>query len=357
MLNFLNCFSLLILSFIFGCNSSENKHESINLGAILSLSGPAGEQGQNIRKGIELYVHEHQENTVKFFYEDDATQPAKAVNSFQKLVSVNKVSGVIGGTWDYLGEAIFPFATKQKIFTVTATSPEEILSPEAFNSSFVYTNSPGLKKEKDAIRKLLLLIKPSSLISIYPNLPFGTSKAEIFKELSAELQIPIKAEYAFAAESARADAMRQAALKAQEVKADFGLVITDYDGLDVFTKELQRLDVTLPFVTSQHLDKAISFSKEPLRFKNIYALYPQIKDPTFLERFKAFHHEEPGVFAAQGYDSAHFLVQTKAANGKPFVFEGVTGTCVSERKTVCDGDIEVMVSRGDEMLEIFDFRK
>jgi len=352
MLNYLNCFLLLILSFIIGCNSSENKHESINLGAVLSLSGPAGEQGQNIRKGIELYVHEHQENTVKFFYEDDATQPAKAVNSFQKLVSVNKVSGVIGGTWDYLGEAIFPFATKQKIFTITATSPEEILSSEAFHSSFVYTNSPSLKKEKDAIRKLLLLIKPSSLISIYPNLPFGTSKAEIFKELSIELGIPIKAEYAFAAESARADAMRQAALKAQQTKADFGLVITDYDGLDVFTKELQRLEVTLPFVTSQHLDKAISFSKDPLRFKNIYALYPQVKDVTFSERFKTFHQEEPGVFAAQGYDAAHFLVEKYLAQEKPFAFDGVTGACSADKKTVCDGVIDVMVSDGQEKLRI-----
>lgn len=349
MLNYLNFFFALIVSILIGCKSNpQEESEAVSLGAILSLSGPAGEQGQNIRKGIELFVDEHnaQHNRkIKFFLEDDATQPAKAIASFQKLITVNRVIGVVGGTWDYLGEAIFPLATKQKVFTVSATSPEEILSKEAFDSNFVKTTSPALKKEKQAIKELLLFKKPHSLISIYPNLPFGTSKAEILRELSTELSIPINAEYAFSPEATRADTMRQAALKAQAARADFGLMVTDYDGLDIFTKELKRLGVTLSFVESQHLLKALSLSKDYSRFEGIFELSPQIKDETFISRFQLKYNELPGVFAAQGYDAAHFIYLRAITSGE-FAFDGVTGRCDSTMKSVCEGDIVLMVSDG-----------
>jgi branched-chain amino acid transport system substrate-binding protein len=103
------------LIFISGCDSS-NKSSQIRIGAIASLTGAAGEQGTNWVQGATLAIEEANAAGTEavLSVEDDQTQPAKVVSGLNKLIQVNRVQAVIGGTWDFLAEAAFPVAIKNK---------------------------------------------------------------------------------------------------------------------------------------------------------------------------------------------------------------------------------------------------
>mgnify|MGYP005700136941 FL=1 len=88
--------------------------KKIKIGAIASLTGPAAEQGKNWVDGATLAVKalEKQGISIEFIVEDDASKPAQVHTAFNKLVSIDQVQGVIGGTWDFLAEAANPLSLK-----------------------------------------------------------------------------------------------------------------------------------------------------------------------------------------------------------------------------------------------------
>ena len=106
--------ALFFLFFVLpvGCTSApeESTSDEIRIGLIASLTGPAGEQGKNWMRGAKLAAKELKAKGVKLslVVEDDRTLPAETVKSVQKLVHVDNVDALVGGTWDYLVESASP---------------------------------------------------------------------------------------------------------------------------------------------------------------------------------------------------------------------------------------------------------
>jgi len=95
--------------------------EPIKIGAIISLTGYASTYGEFAQKAINLAVKEinnkggTEGRKVEVIFEDDHTEARDAVSAYQKLVSVDKVDGVIGGLWDFLAQPLMPLAVKDEI--------------------------------------------------------------------------------------------------------------------------------------------------------------------------------------------------------------------------------------------------
>ena len=99
--------------------------EPIKIGAVLSLTGPAAPHGENEKMGIDLAVTEIN-NTggilgrpLKIIYEDDQTSPVQTVTSTTKLITIDKVEAIIGGTWDFLINAAAPVIREKKKILIT----------------------------------------------------------------------------------------------------------------------------------------------------------------------------------------------------------------------------------------------
>ncbi|MBT3349339.1 ABC transporter substrate-binding protein [bacterium] len=121
---------------IVGCTPAEEKtvekNEPIVIGAIGALSGDAASYGQLTQKVSEIRVAEINAaggirgRELKLIWEDGKCNPADASRSAQKLVNVDKVSVIFGGTCsgETLGAA--PITEKKSVilFSSISSSPE-----------------------------------------------------------------------------------------------------------------------------------------------------------------------------------------------------------------------------------------
>lgn len=83
-------------------SKSQPDARSVRIGALLSLTGGASAWGENAKKGIELAAEELNEaggingKQIEIVYGDTASDPKQAVSAFQRAVSVDHVTALIG---------------------------------------------------------------------------------------------------------------------------------------------------------------------------------------------------------------------------------------------------------------------
>lgn len=356
---------LLSIFILVACSSDQGRSsetKSIRIGAIASLVGPAGEQGKNWLRGAQLAAKELKEGglDVELIVEDDKSEPRSVVTAFQKLVRVDRVRGVIGGTWDYLGEAAYPLAKSFRIPFVTPTNPPEVLSPEAKRNEFVLTNSLTLENISLELEKLLRHLHVRTLGLVYPDLPFGQQQAKMVERLCANLSIPIISRYEFPVASLMSDTTRIAALKLFEKKPDLTFAVLDYNGLDLLTSEFAREKSFPNVVTTQHLDQAFKFSNDPSRYRSLYAIYPRVSRSDFEAKFEREFAESPKVFAHHGYDALKFLalalrdgVDFSSPSAK-FTYDGLTGvhSLPAKDSSLARGGATVVTTRNGAFEEL-----
>lgn len=361
----MNCkhYSIIFFLLVFFCLNRAAAQE-IRIGAIASLTGPAGEQGRNWVSGARFAVKKLESEGIKvtLLVEDDATTPIKAVTAFHSLAGTSKVQAVIGGTWDFLGQAIYPFAAKYSVPVLTPTNPVEILpaeivSPKDGKSNLVWTNGLSLNAEQRAITEFVDRVKVKRAALLYPTVPFGESHADLFKAVANNSDIEIVYENRFAHDGAYLEGIRLGALKIREFNPDLVFCVTDYAGLDLMMIEFERAGITPMVLTTQHLDEALALSGKPQRYRNVVGVYPEaIADELFRSEFEAQMGAKPKVYAAEGHDAVSFLAHAIraridfSASGSQFEWLGVTGLhkLPARNGALVDNKAVLMTVKGQE---------
>lgn len=318
-----------------GCRASEPTPGVIRIGAVASLTGPAGEQGKNWVEGAELAVAELRAEgiAVELIVENDETSAPKVAAAFQKLARIDRVGAIIGGTWDYLAETAYPLAERLQVPFVTPSNPVEVLSAEAQHNRWVFSNGLSLRAARRAVADFLRAEGVRSVGLIYPALPFGTVQAAMVTEIAAELGIPVTTRVEFVYDSGYLDSVRLAALKVIEGGPDLVFCVFDASGVDLFLRELEKLRGTSRILTTQHLDQAFLLAGEGGRgrYTGAFGIYPRLEDGAFVARYTARFGRIPKVYAAQGYDALRFLATALhsridiADPSAAFTYRGVTG--------------------------------
>lgn len=306
--------------------------EDVRIGAIASLTGQAGEQGKNWLNGVRLAEEELKKQGVPVVLtvEDDASTPAKSVSAFRKLHDFNHVEIVLGGTWDFLAEALVPLITSAKIPFITMTNPIEILSKEAQASAYVFTNALSLQATEVAMKKFLDEQKPRSVAILTPSFPFTTAHAALAEKLSQDRGIKVAFSKTFSYDD-YFQTIKVLATKVVRSKADLVFIFVSSQALDPFITTLKQQGGSPTILTSQHLDAAFAMTSDKSAYKKTYAVYPKVVDSDFSRRYRERFHEEPRVYSAEGYDAMMFAALSKAAKAElvggttPFEYKGATG--------------------------------
>ena len=303
----------------------------ITIGALASLTGPAAEQGRNWLEGAMLAAEElsSKGQQVQLKVEDDQTTPARVPGIVRKLVSIDGAQALIGGTWDYLGEAAYPVVLKMKVPYITPTNPPELLDGFSKDNPYIFTNGLSLKATESAIRSFLISQKPESISIVVPKVTFGVLHGEMLQKLAAELNIRVTARHDFDLAGYQ-ETLRSLALKIARVERPaLVFCLAEYSTLDLFVSQLETQKFFPLILNTQHLDQAIILSGRPERYSRAFGLYPQIKDPEFSARYSARFGHPPRVYSANGYDAVNFLVTALRAGtdlSKPgFEYRGILG--------------------------------
>lgn len=327
---------ILLLALVLPCSASgeqpSDHKQAIKIGVIASLSGQAQKNGRNWLDGLEFAADKLAADglEINIIVEDDETKPGKVISAFTKLATVDQVDGIVGGTWDFLAETAFPLAERYKIPFITPTNPIEILSKEFKSNPYVFSNGMSLAAESLIVRKFLLDKQIKSIGLAYINVPYGLAHAELVRKLAKEMKIEILTDDSVTYEGFN-DTIKLSALRMAEKKPDLAFLVINYEGVDLFKREIAKLKFDPVVLMTQTLAEAFNLTDKPALYHKSYGIYPDEPSAELTKEFvKKFGHK-PRDFAVSGYDALMFLA-TALNSGKevlktggPVQHQGETG--------------------------------
>jgi len=126
-------FTLIFIPFAFACFNSCNqkKNESIQIGAIFSSTGVAGDYGKKSVDGIQFAldaINLHggiDGKKIEIIYEDAKSNPKDAISALNKLLTINKVKIILGDVYSSTTKVLIDNLPNDiLLFAPGASSPE-----------------------------------------------------------------------------------------------------------------------------------------------------------------------------------------------------------------------------------------
>lgn len=161
-----------------------NEKEQVKIGVITPLSGPAATYGEDAVNAYRTIIEQNQDNAqfdFKLVVEDGKCAGRDAVTAIQKLINVDNVQIVLGGTCSSETLAAGEIAESQGIVLLSPTSS----APEISNiGDFVFRYWNDL----DAAQVLVGYLNDNDIDTIalvYENLDYPVAYANAVKELFA----------------------------------------------------------------------------------------------------------------------------------------------------------------------------
>jgi len=283
--------------------------ETIKIGAILPLTGPASDIGEWQRKGLEVAKEELNgqgginEKKIEIIYEDSKGQPKEGVSAFRKIVEVQKIP-VIFSSLSSVSNAIIPFIEKSQVPSMLIAVSFPGITEK---SNWVFRNHPGSDDEALAMVGFVFNdMRLRNIVVLYCNDDFGIGGYEAFKRVFQKYGGKILFSDAFQLDQTD---FRSIVTKVKNYKPE-GVYVIGYTKASVLlVKQLreagykQFLAAPMAMSIPTFLELA-SGGLEGAYFTNtIFDPYSEdFKTKNFVERFRKMFNTEPNVFAGFAYD-------------------------------------------------------
>lgn len=311
---------LIPVLFVFFCTKEETK--TVNIGAILPLTGSASIWGKNAQMGMEIALEELNNqggiNNKKLLiqYEDSQSEPDKAVSALQKIISTTNIKVIIGDIASSNVLAMAPIAEKNKIL---------LLSPGASNpkisdaGEYIFRNwqSDALEAEVDASFAIKQLKWKNVAVSFVDN-AYGTGLATYFINNFEKLGGKIMAKESF--KQGETD-FRTVLTKLNNLKID-GLYLPGYPPeMGRFLKQMVELGVKLNILSVQAFDDPEIIKIAGNGAEGVIYSVPTPPDTTdkivynFRNKYMSKFNKQPGVCSDTGYDALKLIVEAIKSNG------------------------------------------
>jgi branched-chain amino acid transport system substrate-binding protein len=169
----------LITVSIISC-AKKKEPETIKIGAILPLTGPAASFGQYVKEGIDLAVEEINKNRSKKFrviYEDSKGQPQQAVFAYHKLVT--KDVKIVIAALSSVASAISSLAEKTNVIQIYV----DVVKPGVTDGKYRFRFYPEASQTAGFLASFaynFLRAKTSAILMI--NDDYGQSSFNAFKQ-------------------------------------------------------------------------------------------------------------------------------------------------------------------------------
>jgi len=145
---------------------AQTKSEKFKIGGVLSLSGPYGLLGEDMRKGVQIAIEERGGKVlgvpIEMVWEDDETKPQPAVQKATKLISEGShmIFGAVGSASTL---AVMNLTKQRKIpHLVTISADDKITVPGGSRYTFRTSNNLGMEN-----RMALVYAQEKKLKKIY----------------------------------------------------------------------------------------------------------------------------------------------------------------------------------------------
>jgi branched-chain amino acid transport system substrate-binding protein len=298
--------------------------ETIKIGAILGVTGPAANLGGPEARTLEMLVQEINKKggikgaTIELIVKDSSASPEKAISFAKQLIDEEKVFAIVGPSTSGETMKIKSIAEDSKTILMSCAAAEAIVKPVA---KYVF-KSP--QNDSQAVRKIYDHMKKAGLTKIgvlSSNTGFGKAGKEQLEKLAAEYGITIAANEVYDKDATDLTAV-VTKLKAAGVQAFVNWSIEPAQAIVI--KNARQIGMDVPVFQSHGFGniqyaKAAGPAAEGVVFPAGRLLVAESlpadhKQKAVLIKYKkdyeGRYHEDASTFGGHAYDA--FMVLVKA---------------------------------------------
>lgn len=341
-------FALLVVvalaaSLLAGCGAGAGGKEIV-IGTIQPISGQISAFGTQSRDAINMAVEEINaaggvlgKNLVVKVEDDEAT-PEKTVNAFKKLVTQDKVIGIVGALTSKCSLAITKEAQQRKVIMISPTSTNDTVTDAGdyifracYNDSF-----QGVVVAQFALNTL----KAKKAAILYDNTnDYSKGLKENFKKKFEELGgTTIEESYATNDKDFNAQLT-----KIKGENPDVLFIPDYYNAVSLIAKQVRSQGMTIPMLGADGWDEITNNAGDEVLncyYSNHYS--PDANDPevkAFVAKYNEKFKMTPNALAALAYDATYILADAinKAGSTKP---EDIQKAMMETNKKFVTGQIK-----------------
>ena len=346
--------AVLLAFLLIGCTAP---NETMRIGGVFHLTGPAAVWGQGELNAAQLAVEEINNNggvngkNLELVVEDSQTDLSGTVSSFNKLIEVDQVVAAIGPTW--FGQVAAPIAENKK-FVIISPSTGVTISRE----KFFFNLWPTEKQEILPLVEHMREQDVNTAAVVYTTNDWSTSMKDNFLQLANENDIAVIETFGTDAEETdfRTIITQLAELEVDAVYAPFAF----YPPQGAFSNQREQLDMTIPLYSSSGTENPELLSSFPSIEGTIYA-YPDREDRelAFQEKYLQRYDETYSTSSAYAYDAVYVLVEA-LQDKRPLAdavaairdYQGVSNTITFENGRVVEKTHSVKIVRNGAFTHI-----
>ena len=297
--------------------------ETIKIGAILGVTGPAANLGGPEARTLEMLVQEINKkggikgNPVELIIKDSSASPEKAISFAKQLIDEEKVFAIIGPSTSGETMKIKTLAEDGKTILLSCAAAEAIVKPVG---KYVFKTP---QNDSHAVRKIYDQMKKAGISKIgvvSSNTGFGKAGKEQLEKLAAEYGITIVANEVYDKEATDLTAV-VTKLKAAGVQAFVNWSIEPAQAIVI--KNARQIGLEIPIFQSHGFGniqyvKAAGPAAEGVIFPAGRLLVAESlpadnKQKTLLTKYKkdyeSRYHEDASTFGGHAYDAFTILVK------------------------------------------------
>lgn len=306
--------------------SSTARAETLDLGVVLPLTGPAAEIGNQQLQAVELAVDKANTSgaipgiTIQLRIEDNQARPDLSVVAFNKLVDLNKVPLVITG---YSGPslALAPLGARKKVVVVNAGAQSDLL---ATASPYLFNTIPTARYELTVLADYLVKTRGYRTAAIiYQNDAQGKPARDAFAELFTANggKITVDEQVPFGETNFRSILTK---IKAAEPDVIFVMMV---QGFVQLAEQINQLGITVPVASNTSINQP-SILASPLTRGWLHTQLRLNASDELLDEFKQRNNADMGFYARQYFNGTQIIIQ--AINSVIDAGKEVTGENIRE---------------------------
>ncbi len=304
-----NVITLLLVLFIAGCSKYDK--ETIKVGRILPLTGPAASYGQSEQKGTALALDEINtkggidNKKLEIIFEDDKCDVKEGVNAMKKLVEVDKVPAVLGATCSGVTLAISPIANEKQVLLL---SPLSSLAEITNAGPFVFRVMPSDAFQSRILAEWVYSEGYTKIAMLSINNAWGKGVSDEFQKYYSQLggvititEMCKEGDRDFRIQLGKIKESKPTAIFCPSMPKEGGLIL----------KQLKELGIKVPIYGADAWSVKELLDEAGNAAEGVMYTYPAqftgAEYQEFATSFKKKYSQDPDVNAAGAYDALKIL--------------------------------------------------
>lgn len=299
---------VIVLILVLGHNPQKSplNISTIQAAAILSLTGPAAGDSEEIKRGIELAKAdlEKQGIVLDITIEDDSTDPVKSVNALQKILATEKPTFLIGPVWSFLGNAVAPQIVVENIPTYQPANTSEFITSENFGPLFF--GFPKISEKQKLTEQFLRDNNTKTVLIATDSDTWGITHKAMYEKAAAAVGATIIGNEIL--KPGDVSVIDPLLAKYKNNQPDAILLSDGYDNVDnVFLKRYKQYGYTSKVLGDKSM--LARDNKEMAKENGNISILVLVPNPDFVAKYKSVYGVDPNPYADSAYDGVMMMAQ------------------------------------------------